>query len=114
MVAYALETHTDLLRYLPELLSDLEELGSDSKAITRVLFDLELEKSATVVDLGCGTGAAALAIAGGLNLKVVGIDLFRPFVEICDEQARRQGLAGLCQFIHGDVLQLAGCSNPAM
>ena len=50
MVAYALETHTALLPYLPELLADLQELGSDAEAITRVLGDLNLTKSTTVVD----------------------------------------------------------------
>ena len=87
MVAYALETHTALLPYLPELLADLQELGSDAEAITRVLGDLNLTKSTTVVDLGCGKGAVAVEVAEGLNLRVLGIDLFEPFIESCKEQA---------------------------
>ena len=112
MVAYALETHTALLPYLPELLADLKELGSDAKAITSVLDDLNLPKSATVVDLGCGKGAVAIEVAEDLNLKVFGIDLFQPFIESCKELAESRGVSELCHFIHGDILKLAGKFEP--
>jgi SAM-dependent methyltransferase len=112
MVAYALETDTALLPYLPELLADLQELGSDAAAITRVLEDLNLAKSATVVDLGCGKGAVAVEIAKSLNLKVLGIDLFEPFIESCKEQAGSRYVSDLCHFIQGDILKLAGKVEP--
>jgi cyclopropane fatty-acyl-phospholipid synthase-like methyltransferase len=81
MVAYALETYPELLPYVPELLADLGELGSDAQAITSVLDDLNLTESASVVDLGCGKGAVAVEVAEGLSLKVLGIDLFEPFIK---------------------------------
>lgn len=108
MVAYALEAHPALLPYLPELLADLEELGSDAQAITRVLDGLNLTKSTTVVDLGCGKGAAAVEVAEDLKLKVFGIDLFEPFIESCKKLAESRGVSELCHFIHGDILKLAG------
>ena len=40
MIAYALEAHTALLPYLPELLADLEELGGNAAVITSVIDDL--------------------------------------------------------------------------
>lgn len=112
MVAYALEANTVLLPYLPELLVDLQELGSDAEAITRVLDGLNLANSATVVDLGCGKGAVAIEVAENLNLKVLGIDLFEPFVECCREQAESRGVSEMCQFVHGDILKLAGEIEP--
>ncbi|MDH3467115.1 MAG: class I SAM-dependent methyltransferase [Gammaproteobacteria bacterium] len=112
MIAYALETHTALLPYLPELLADLEELGGNAEAITSVLDDLNLTKSTTVVDLGCGKGAVAVKVAQGLNLNVLGIDLFEPFIESCKELAERQDVSGLCHFIHGDILKLLGKIEP--
>jgi cyclopropane fatty-acyl-phospholipid synthase-like methyltransferase len=112
MVAYALETHTALLPYLPELLADLDELGSAAEAIASVLDDLNLTKSTTVVDLGCGKGAAAVEVAENLNLKVIGIDLFEPFIESCKDLAERRGVSELCHFIHGDILKLAGKIGP--
>jgi len=112
MIAYALEAHTALLPYLPELLADLEELGGNAAAITSVIDDLKLTKSTTVVDLGCGKGAVAVAVAQGLSFKVFGIDLFEPFIESCKELAERQDVSGLCHFIHGDILKLPGKIEP--
>ncbi len=54
MVAYALEIHPSLLPYLPELLADLGELGSDAQAIAGILNNINLPGSTSVVDLGCG------------------------------------------------------------
>lgn len=104
MVAYALETPVALLRYIPELLADLEDLGSDAGAIVSVLRDLGPAESATVVDLGCGKGAVAIGIAKELELRVVGIDLFEPFIEHCEARAVSRGVSGLCRFIHGNIL----------
>lgn len=112
MIAYALEAHTALLPYLPELLLDLQELGSDAKAITRVLDGLNLQDSAMIVDLGCGKGAVAVEVAVDLYHRVLGIDLFEPFIECCKEQAGARGVPDLCHFIHGDILKLAGKIEP--
>jgi len=112
MVAYALETHPELLPYVPELLADLGELGGDARAITRVLDELNLAASASVVDLGCGKGAVAVDVAESLNLKVLGIDLFEPFIKSCKELAELRGVSELCHFIHGDILKLVGHIDP--
>ena len=106
MVAYALETPIALLDYIPELLTDLEELGGDAKAIAGVIKALDLSESPTVVDLGCGKGAVAVEVADKLNLRVMGIDLYQPFVEHCISLAKSRGVEKLCDFIHGDILKL--------
>lgn len=113
MVAYALEADPALLPYLPELLSDLDELGSDAEQICEVLADLQLPQSARVVDLGCGKGAVAVEIAGELGLNVVGIELFEPFIASCEQRAQEEGLADRCRFVHGDILKLAGKVEPS-
>lgn len=112
MVAYALETDTVLLPYLPELLAYLDELGSNANAISSILDHLDLTMLATVIDLGCGKGAVSVAVATDRNLKVLGVDLFRPFIESCEEFAEKRGVSELCQFIHGDILKLAGNIEP--
>lgn len=112
MVAYALEIHPELLPYVPELLADLGELGSDAQATASVLADLNLADSASVLDLGCGKGAVAVEVAEALNLKVLGIDLFEPFIKSCKELAELRGVSELCHFIHGDILKLVGKINP--
>lgn len=108
MVAYALETPIALLDYIPELLADLEELGGNAKAIAGVIKALDISESVTVVDLGCGKGAVAVEVAEKLKLRVLGIDLYKPFVEHCKDLAESRGVAELCDFIHGDILKLAG------
>lgn len=54
-------------------------------------------------DLGCGKGATAIAIASGLGLRVLGIELFEPFVAQAEALARDAWASHLCQFRHGDV-----------
>lgn len=107
MVAYALEAPPELLPFLPELLADLDELGSDSAQIAGVLRDLALPPTTSVVDLGCGKGATALAIASTLGLRVLGIDLFEPFVAHATAGARTAEMSHLCHFRHGDVRTMA-------
>lgn len=113
MIAYALETTPALLPYIPELLAGLEELGSDAELITRVLRDLHLPASTSVVDLGCGKGAVAVEIAEKLDFRVLGIELFEPFVTSCNELAKTHGVSDRCRFVHGDILKLAGKVEPA-
>ena len=113
MVAYALEVDPRLLPWIPELLSDFDELGSDAALIVSVLRDLALPAPASVVDLGCGKGAVAVAIAKTLGHRVEGIDLFEPFIESCLERAAAAGVSGLCSFRHADILKLAGRGQPA-
>lgn len=113
MVAQALEAPRALLPFIPELLADLDELGSDADEIAGIVRDLRLPPSAHVIDLGCGKGAVAIAIADELGLHVLGIELFEPFVAHCVEAARDAGVARLCEFRHGDAKALAGRVAPA-
>lgn len=113
MVAYALEVDPDLLPYIPELLADFESLGSQPGHVIEVLQPLELSPGSRVMDLGCGKGAVALAIARAFGCRVDGIDLFAPFVAHCQDQADAAGVAHLCTFHHGDIQALAGSFPPA-
>ncbi len=108
MVAYALEAPPELLPFLPELLADLDELGSDAEQIAHVLRDLQLPPAARVVDLGCGKGATAIAIASVLRLHVLGIELFEPFVAQATAAAQAAGVSHLCEFRHGDIRAVPG------
>ena len=113
MVSYALEVEPALLPFVPEVLADLGELGSDAGLIVRVLSDLQLPRSARVIDLGCGKSAVSLEIADKLKLRVLGIDLFEPFIPLCRKAAARVGVSNLCEFHHGNIAQLAGRIEPA-
>lgn len=103
IVACSLEAPPELLPFLPELLADLDELGSDAEHVAGILRDLALPSTACVVDLGCGKGATAIAIASELHLRVLGIDLFEPFVAHATAAATAANVHHLCEFRHGDV-----------
>ncbi len=62
---------------------------------------------AQVLDVGCGTGAVALAIAGrlGPEAHVIGVDLSAPMIALARERAQRAGLA--VDFIVADAQQHA-------
>lgn len=114
MVAYALEAPPELLPFLPELLADLDELGSDAAQIAAVVRDLELPPTTrVVVDLGSGKGAVAIKIAAELGLRVCGVELFEPFVAHATAAARRAGVSHLCEFCQGDARAMTERIPPA-
>ena len=113
MIAYALEVEPRLLPWMPELLSDFDELGSNADLIVAVLRDLGLPPSARVIDLGCGKGAIAVAIAKALGCRVEGIDLFEPFIASAVERATAADVSDLCSFQQADIRKMAGNTEPA-
>jgi cyclopropane fatty-acyl-phospholipid synthase-like methyltransferase len=66
---------------------------------------LGLQPGARVLDVGCGRGRHALALAR-LGMKVVGVDNVRSFVERASERARQEGLDPLCRFEVADARTL--------
>jgi len=112
MIAYALEVDPRLLPWIPEILADFDELGSNAALIVEVLKEFRLLASARVVDLGCGKGAVAVAIAEAFGCRVEGIELFEPFIDSCRRRADAAGVPHLCKFRHANILKLAGQTEP--
>lgn len=107
-VAAALETTPELLPFLPELLADLEELGTEVRDIVELLRPLGLPAGARVLDLGCGKGTVALALARELGFRVLGVDGFAPFVEGARRHAAERALSDACEFRQGDLREVVG------
>lgn len=57
----------------------------------------------TVVDLGCGPGHYAIALAQKGAKKVVGIDFAEEMIKIANQKALSLGLADRCRFIVQDI-----------
>lgn len=101
----SLDAHDDrLLEFLPYLLQDLWDIGSDPKVIRELLERHAPKPSALrVLDLGCGKGAVAVTLAKAFGCRVEGIDAMGAFIDDARRQADRMGVAGLCEFAVGDL-----------
>ncbi len=95
---------TNLLPFLPYLLQDLWELGSNPSDIIKLMqkhfTDLGKRK---ILDLACGKGAVAIRIAETLKAKVKGVDIIPEFIEFAKIKVIELGLNAYSQFIVGDI-----------
>jgi 2-polyprenyl-3-methyl-5-hydroxy-6-metoxy-1,4-benzoquinol methylase len=60
----------------------------------------------SVLDLGCGSGRYAVALAKAGASRVLGIDIAPRMLELARSLAAEQGVADRCSFEHTDVLSL--------
>jgi ubiquinone/menaquinone biosynthesis C-methylase UbiE len=86
---------------------DSDALGFWDRIGRRTIERLELPAGATVLDVGCGTGASALPAAErvGPQGRVIGVDLADRLLEIGRAKAERRKLRNI-QFQSGDMEHL--------
>ena len=86
---------------------DDEPLGFWSRLGARTIERLDLPAGASVLDVGCGTGASALPAAEKVGPRghVVGVDLAERLLDVARQKAGRRGLANL-RFEIGDMEHL--------
>ena len=53
----------------------------------------------TVLDVGCGPGRYALALARAGAAQVTGVDVSGPMIEIARQEAEKAGVAARCEFL---------------
>ncbi|MCL2852082.1 MAG: class I SAM-dependent methyltransferase [Defluviitaleaceae bacterium] len=100
---------TDLLPFLPYLLQDLWELGSDPREIIKLIKDhIPLSDDTKILDLACGKGAVSIRIAESLGVNVYGVDLISEFIEYADKKAKELDVGSLCHFSCGDANEPIG------
>lgn len=68
---------------------------------------LGLEPGMRVLDVGCGPGRHALALARR-GISVLGVDISERFVEVAVEVADREGLSALARFERADARAMVG------
>jgi len=107
-VAQAMEADVRLLPLLPELLADVWELGPSAEQVVAALASVGVEPGSTVLDLACGKGAVAVALAERLGVRVEGVDAFEPFLRDARELAAERGVADRCRFEQGDIRDRLG------
>src|SRR5262249_22627788 len=59
-----------------------------------------------VIDVGCGKGAVAVALARRTGCRVLGVDACEPFISAARALAQRRGVDRRCEFRVGDLHRL--------
>ena len=97
------EVDPALAPLIPALLADLWDIGCDPDWVVQALAAHGIGSDHRVLDLGCGKGAAAVAVAEQLGAHVVGIDLHPGFVAVGQREVERRGLSALVTLRCGDI-----------
>lgn len=97
-------TSHEIFHYLPYILQDLREIGTDPITVSELLHDFaDDEVPLKILDLGCGKGAVSVRLAKDYNCMVYGIDALPEFVESAKEFAIENGVYHKCVFSQGDI-----------
>lgn len=64
-------------------------------------------EGATILDVGCGPGHYAIALARMGAAKIVGIDVSPAMLEVANAKARTAGVEDRCQFVSADFLEFS-------
>jgi ubiquinone/menaquinone biosynthesis C-methylase UbiE len=96
---------------LDVMVSRLEVRGRHwffQKVLREYLDAMDIDSASTVLDMGCGTGVAARAIARRADFsgRVTGIDLSPYLVNAAKRLADEEGLGGRVEFRSGDTREL--------
>ena len=68
--------------------------GDDETRLAITLSGLKGRAGLDIADVGCGTGASTLVLAGELDARVTAVDLFPGFLARLEDAAGRAGVAG--------------------
>jgi SAM-dependent methyltransferase len=107
-IARSLAADPVLLPVLDYLLQDVDLLGGDPEAVVAMLRPLAGRTARTVLDLGCGKGAIAAALARDSGFLVTGIDAYQPFIDDAQRRAGAMQVADRCLFHVADMRHLPG------
>ena len=95
---------TELLPFLPYLLQDFWELGSDPDVMAYLIGKyVDISAETKILDLACGKGAVSVKVAKKLNVRVKGIDLMPEFIEYAAQKAKEYNVEDLCEFLVDDI-----------
>ena len=108
----------DIDNLTPEILAPYDEFHVGGMAAThRVAGRLDLTPSSRLLDIGCGAGGPARAVAAAHGCHVTGIDLTGDFITAGDRLSAACGLRALVTLYHGSALEMPfeeACFDRAM
>ena len=98
---------TELLPFLPYLLQDLWELGSNPKDMIKLIKKhMPISEATKILDVACGKGAVAVNVAENLGVNVYGFDLLLDFIEYARQKAKELNVNSLCHFAAADANEI--------
>ena len=104
--ALATEGH-DTTCLTPEILAPFDEFHvGGMEATRRVAGRLDLRPASRLLDIGCGAGGPARAVAAAHECHVTGIDLTADFITAGEKLNTACGLQALVTLHHGSALDL--------
>lgn len=97
-------SNIELLPFLPYILQDIWEIGSDSNVFVELIRKHMMNYSnLKILDLGCGKGAVSIKLAKEFNCLCLGIDAVKEFIKDADNKAKEYSVSHLCRFEVGDI-----------
>ena len=97
-------TDIGILPYLPYILQDFWEIGSDSEVMINLIKKfIPADRLTKVLDLGCGKGVVSVNLARQLNCECFGIDAIPEFISFAVSKAIEYDVGNLCKFEVGDI-----------
>ncbi len=97
-------TDTALFSFLPYILQDSWELGTDPAVVLSLLREHNAhDDTLSLLDLGCGKGAVSVRAAERFGCRCHGIDGIPAFIADAQRYAREAGVQHLCRFEAGDI-----------
>jgi 2-polyprenyl-3-methyl-5-hydroxy-6-metoxy-1,4-benzoquinol methylase len=88
-------------RFVPDIAEIV--IGPRIRTLTRIL-TTHADRIRSLLDVGCGNGWFCHAAAKH-GIRSIGVDLSEKKIEVAKREADRLGVAELCHFVAGDVLQ---------
>jgi ubiquinone/menaquinone biosynthesis C-methylase UbiE len=98
---------TELIPFLPYLLQDLWELGSNPQDMIRLIKKyMHISKDTKILDIACGKGPVSIRIAEELGINVYGFDLMPEFIKCAKQKAKEFNVESLCHFTCADANEI--------
>lgn len=102
----------EMIRYLPYLLQDLWELGSNPRDIIELISKhIPASINIRILDLACGKGAVSVLLAKEFKCKIKGIDIFPEFIDYARTKATEYDVSELCEFAVDDINNAVKCEK---
>ncbi len=96
----------DIFPFIPYLVQDLWEFGTDAELVIKLIYQHQKEYSKLkILDLGCGKGPVSIKIAKEFNCQCWGIDAVEEFIHYAIKKAEEYQVSEICHFSVGDIRQ---------